>query len=148
MFATPVYLNDFHHFVDLKNQTDPLQWTTNIVILNLTDYDSIGVTYNLDQNELTLNDGKIGIFQAEPDPITFLSTASIDKDINTKPPKTDSNGNIYPRVEVTVQMTNVKLVHKREAYTVFNILEDFGGFSGSIVMVFSFLMSFYSERVY
>ena len=45
-------------------------------------------------------------------------------------------------------MTKTKVLHKREAYTLFNILEDFGGFTGSIVMVFSFLMSFYSERVY
>ena len=45
-------------------------------------------------------------------------------------------------------MTNRKLLHSREAYTIFNILEDFGGFSGSIIMVFRFLMSFYSEWVY
>ena len=29
-----------------------------------------------------------------------------------------------------------------------NVLEDFGGFSGSIIMVFGFLMSFYAERFY
>ena len=37
MFAAPVYINDFHHFVNLKNQTDPLQWTTNLITFNLTD---------------------------------------------------------------------------------------------------------------
>jgi len=25
-----VYVNDFHRFSDLRNQTDPLQWTTNL----------------------------------------------------------------------------------------------------------------------
>ena len=45
-------------------------------------------------------------------------------------------------------MTNKKLLHKREVYTLFKILEDVGGFTGSIIMVFSFLMSFYSERLY
>ena len=45
-------------------------------------------------------------------------------------------------------MTNTKNLYKREAYTLFNVLEDFGGFTGSVIMVLSFLMSFYSERVY
>ena len=55
---------------------------------------------------------------------------------------------MYPSFNIVIQMTNKKLLHSREAYTIFNILEDFGGFSGSIIMVFSFLMSFYSECVY
>ena len=41
-------------------------------------------------------------------------------------------------------MTNTKLIHSRVAYTFFNLLEDFGGFIGSVTMVFSFLMSHYS----
>ena len=106
------------------------------------------IIYNLDQNELTLHDGAIGIFQSEPDPITFLTTDTVDTKTNTEPPKFDKDGNSYPRFEIFVQMTNKKLLHKREAYTLFNILEDFGGFSGSIIMVFGFLMSFYTERVY
>ena len=36
--------------------------------------------YRLEQNELTLNDGIVGIFQQDSEPITFLSTASIEKD--------------------------------------------------------------------
>ena len=106
------------------------------------------ITYNLDQNELTLHDGAIGIFQSEPDPITFLTTATIDKETNTKAPKVGKDGRSYPRFEIYVQMTNKKLLHKRQVYTLFNILEDFGGFSGSIIMVFKFLMSFYTKRVY
>ena len=51
-------------------------------------------------------------------------------------------------MNLVIQMNNSKLLYRREAYTLFNILEDFGGFTGSIVMVFSFLMSFYSELVY
>ena len=45
-------------------------------------------------------------------------------------------------------MTKTKLLHSREAYTLFNLLEDFGGFTGSIIMVFSFLISDYRERLY
>ena len=116
--------------------------------LGLKDVTSATITYNLDQNELTLNDGTIGLFKNEAEPITFLSTASVDKAFNTKPSKVDRKGNLYPEVSISVQMTNTKLLHKREAYTLFNILEDFGGFSGSVIMVFSFLMSFYSERFY
>ena len=45
-------------------------------------------------------------------------------------------------------MTTTKLLYSREAYTLFNLLEDFGGFTGSIIMVFSLIVSGYSERMY
>ena len=98
------------------------------------------ITYKLDQNELTVNDGVIGFFHGFSDPVTFLTTASIDRKMNTKRPKIDYNGEEYPRYEVKIEMTNTKHMHSREAYTLFNLLEDFGGFTGSIIMVFSFLI--------
>ena len=98
------------------------------------------ITYRLDQNELTVNDGVIGIFQGFSDPITFLTTASIGRKTNIARPKTDQNGEEYPNYKIHIKMTNTKLIHSREAYTLFNLLEDFGGFTGSIIMVFSFLI--------
>ena len=44
-------------------------------------------TYTLDQNELTLQDDTIGIFKSEPEPISFLSTASIKEEVDIKPAK-------------------------------------------------------------
>lgn len=85
----------------------------------------------------------------DSDPVTFLTTASIDERIDRGKPKHNTvDGHNYNHISIEIAMTNTKWIHKREAYTIFNLLEDFGGFTGSIVMVFSFVMSFYSERMY
>lgn len=45
-------------------------------------------------------------------------------------------------------MTATKLLHSREAYTFFNLLEDFGGFIGSLIMLCNLFVSSYSQLVY
>ena len=37
---------------------------------------------------------------------------------------------------------------EREAYTVFTLIGDVGGFNGAIIILPAFLMSFYSERMF
>ena len=50
---------------------------------------------------MTLNDGMIGIFQSDQDPITFLTTASIEKDFNEVVPK--KRGSVtYPTFEIQI----------------------------------------------
>ena len=41
-----------------------------------------------------------------------------------------------------------KLLHERKAYTFMQLLGDFGGFNGSIMMISGFLMSFYSSAMF
>jgi len=31
-----IYVNDFHQYTDLKNQTEPLQWTTNLKAVSIS----------------------------------------------------------------------------------------------------------------
>lgn len=68
---------------------------------------------------------------------------------NSKPPKfNERDTQNYTDIQIEFSMTKKILLYEREAYTFFNLLEDFGGFTGSIIMVSSFIMSFYSERMY
>ena len=45
-------------------------------------------------------------------------------------------------------MTNSKVIHSRQAYTLFDLLGDFGGFNGSVVMIIGFVITAYSARMY
>ena len=45
-------------------------------------------------------------------------------------------------------MTNNKVIITRQAYSVFDILGDFGGFNGSIFMILSTIFTAYSARIY
>jgi len=45
-------------------------------------------------------------------------------------------------------MTNDKLLITRQAYSVFDILGDFGGFNGSVFMILSTIFKVYSARIY
>ena len=65
----------------------------------------------MEQNELTINDGAIGIFMSEPDPVTFLSTATIEKDYGVTIPL---HGDVqYPILEVVIEMSISKVFHSR-----------------------------------
>jgi hypothetical protein len=45
-------------------------------------------------------------------------------------------------------MSNKMVSYERRAYTVLDLLGDFGGFNGSIIMIFGFGLSFYVEMMY
>ena len=49
---------------------------------------------------------------------------------------------------ITLEMTNNKVIQSRQAYSLFNLLEGFGGFNGSVYMILSLIMSAYSARIY
>ena len=104
--------------------------------------------YKLEQNELTLKDGIVGIFQKDSEPITFLSTTSMEKDFLVKPKIRGNSTYQYPLLKFEIGMSNNKVIHLRQAYTLFDLLGDAGGFNGSIFMIASFLVAAYSARMY
>ena len=45
-------------------------------------------------------------------------------------------------------MDTTKVFHYRQSFTIIELLRDFGGFGGAILLVVGTLVSFYSEEVY
>ena len=45
-------------------------------------------------------------------------------------------------------MGDNKSIYKREAYTVLNLLGDFGGFSDALALIFGLFFSFYSTNMF
>ena len=78
-----IYVQDLQKFADVKDEANPLQWTSNFNIFpsvtNTSLLNPYALNFELQQNELTINDGIIGIFQTDPDPVTFLTTATVKK---------------------------------------------------------------------
>ena len=86
------------------------------------------------------------MFQAESDPTTFLSTSKIERDYRIMP---KFRGNVtYPYLNIEIKMTDRQVLHSRQAYNVLDLLGDFGGFNGSVFMLFSFVTTAYSSKMY
>ena len=79
-----IYVNNFDQFVDLSDQDDPLKAKTGLEVVRLST-PSPGATienklfrFSLEQNELSLNDGVVGIFEGEDEPVEFLTTNKLE----------------------------------------------------------------------
>ena len=101
----------------------------------------------MDQNELTQSDGIIGAFQSESEPIKFLTNSSFERVIL---PATANwrDGKDYPEFQVVLEMSNIKHIHKREAYTFFDLIGDFGGFNDAMFLLIGLVITFYSAKAY
>ena len=47
-----------------------------------------------------------------------------------------------------MQLSQNKYIYERSAYTFFSMIGDIGGFNGAIIILPTFLMAIYSERMY
>ena len=72
------YLSEFYKYIDMKNQTNPIQQTSGLIEIRPAITGDSEVYYWLEQNELTLQDGILGVFESEPEPISFLSVHSVE----------------------------------------------------------------------
>ena len=93
------------------------------------------------------NDGLIGLFEPDPNSVTFLSTTSTEKTFDGVE-SLKRNNLTYPYLNFIIEMSNNKVIITRQAYSVFDILGDFGGFNGSIFMILSTVFTAYSARIY
>ena len=55
---------------------------------------------------------------------------------------------IRPEVHIMLAMDETKHYYERQVYTFLQLLGDFGGFYGAIVMAPSFILSFYSPKMF
>ena len=86
------------------------------------------------------NDDYIGFLTSNSEPIEFLSYDGSTR----REYKTDSEAEI----QLVLQLSANKYIYERNVYTFFKLIGDVGGFNGAIVIVPTFLMAIYSERMY
>ena len=51
-------------------------------------------------------------------------------------------------LSLDIQMSDKKVEYERRSYTILDLLGDFGGFNGSLAMIFGFFLSYYSDWMY
>ena len=76
----------------------------------------------------------------DPEVVNFLSVESqveVTEDI-------DSEAGIL----IQMMLSSNKYVYERSVYTFFTLIGDVGGFNGAIIILPTFLMAIYSERMY
>ena len=57
----------------------------------------------------------------------------------------ENNGAV---ISVTMQLSENKYIYERSVYTFFTLIGDVGGFNGAIIILPTFVMAIYSERMY
>ena len=97
----------------------------------------------ISQNEFIANDDYIGLFQSEPEPQVFLTIDSLIESRNNKP-----YNNELTSLEIKISISNRKNSLDRQVYSLLTLASDVGGFNGAIVIIPTYLMSFYSLRMF
>ena len=82
--------------------------------------------------------------EEEPEPKTFLSIESINKAYIKEPTGNFTDLQDYPTFETLFQLSTSKKAYERQAYTILELLGDFGGFNDAMVMLVGLVVSFYN----
>ena len=94
----------------------------------------------LAKNEFVNKDDYIGFLSGDPEEITFLSVDSqevITEDIDSE-----------FGLSIRMMLSSNKYTYERSVYTFFSLIGDVGGFNGAIIILPTFLMAIYSEKMY
>ena len=85
-------------------------------------------------------DDYFGFLSRDPEPVNFLSVetmANNESDIESE-----------AEFSATFMLADNKYIYERSVYTFFTLIGDVGGFNGAIIILPTFIMSIYSERMY
>ena len=87
--------------------------------------------------------GLLGLFTSEPETTNFI-------ELQTPIIRTESYNKTEarPKLELNFGLSTKKTTYEREAYTLFILLGDVGGFNGAIITLPVIIMSTYSARMY
>ena len=55
---------------------------------------------------------------------------------------------VLPKISLKFEMSANKSVYSREAYTLLNLLGDFGGFADALLLIIGGLTSLYSAKMF
>ena len=122
----------------MKNFTNPIQEKQNFVqLLPNTVHE-----YSLAVNEFEDHTNKVGFIKQDPDEYSFLQISK------------SSSKEIVPTekrpvfISLVINLDDKIIKMEREAYTLFTMIGDVGGFNGAIIILPAYIMSFYSERMF
>ena len=128
-----------HKQVDMKNLTEQLQTVYTPFIFNIEQNFEKYIEIPLSQNDYVNKEDAVGFLASEPDPINFLTPEPFKQVV-----KPGATADMW----VIVTLSNKKYLYERSVYTFFSLIGDIGGFNGAIVILPTFIMSIYSDRMY
>ena len=82
-----------------------------------------------------------GFLSSEPEPYKFMTKSS-----TVRQSETSEVGAL--RVVWLLTLGNKKKEIERQVYTLMTLMGDVGGFNSAIILIPSFIMTFYSNRMY
>ena len=118
----------------MKNFTDPIQTKADYLAIHL------GTEYTISLYANTLEDftDKIGFIQKDPVEYSFMQFDGYKEKPHTKTNK----------MRIIINLDDRLINYEREAYTVFTLLGDLGGFNSAIIILPAYLLNIYSERMF
>lgn len=104
------------------------------------------VEVHLAINEFTSHEDYVGLFPGEPESETFFSVEKSQPSVLNFPLK--QGGMIQPKGVFEVFLSNQKYENERKVYTLMTLIGDIGGFQGAIIILPTFLLSFYAPKMF
>ena len=92
------------------------------------------MTYKLALNEYTDNNDSFGFLPRKKVPYSFMSIDSIEK-------HSEVTNDFVPRIQIRLELADIKYESERQVYTFFTMIGDIGGFNGAIIILPAFLMA-------
>ena len=139
-------------FVDMNNQTDPIQLNINFIADRITpNYLRTEYVAHVAQNEGIFEDDVIGMFRPEPGEFNWLTIDSVVPKtafVNDKSFILGNGSYTLFDLQYTFKMSDKKITYLRRSYSLLDLLGNFGGFNGSITMILGFIMSYYAKLMY
>ena len=147
-----MYAYTMEQFVDMNNQTNPIQLNINFIGDEITpNYLRTEYVAKIAQNEGIFLDDVIGMFPPEPEEFNWLTTDSVIPKTALVSDKSFTLGNgsyTLFDLQYSFKMSDKKVTYSRRSYSMLDLLGDIGGFNGSIEMILGFVMSYYAELMY
>ena len=87
----------------------------------------------------------------EADEISYFTEEKVTESVVPKYQTSDfGDGNkvVLPGFNIEIKMSQRANAYERSAYTLLALLGDIGGFNGAIIILPTYLMSFYTPRMY
>ena len=95
--------------------------------------------YSLAPTEFTDNSNRFGFIASEADPIEFLTIGGKEREYLD---------NQSPQFIVEFSLSDKQTEIERQVYSIFTLIGDIGGFNSAIIILPTFVMAFYSGRMF
>ena len=137
----------------MNNLTQPMQDRQVISTMNriLRANSTIEMTVEISQNTFEEDKDQLGLLPSDPEESQFFSEEKVTSAVIAKTTESvfkDGERAVISDFKIEIRLSDRTNSYERSAYNFLTLIGDIGGFNGAIIILPTYLMSFYSSRMY